>query len=83
MILRRAALLAVGDWVRLDAMAKRVLWQVVGLQRPINAGGGRPELEVMLSRGGEDVPLTVRCVTDDLIEVVSIEVVPTDMRGRT
>jgi hypothetical protein len=81
MMLRRAGLLAVGDWVRLEVTGTRVLWQVARVERPIDAAG-RPELEVTLGRPREDAPFAFRCFLDDLIEIMP-QPIDIDMRGRT
>lgn len=77
MILRRASLLTVGDWVRLEVTGNRWLWQVEKVQRVYAAGRG--ELEVVLSRPGEAEAFPFRCFLDDLVEVMPQ---PLDQRGR-
>ena len=79
MILRRAALLAVGDFVWLEVTASRVLWEVAQVQRIY--GTGRGELDVVLTRHvGEPGQFAFRCFLDDLVAIMPQ---PLDERGRT
>ncbi len=77
MILRRASLLVVGDWVRLEVTGNRWLWQVGKIERIFT--GEHSQLEVVLSRPTELGAFRFRCFPDDLVEVMPQ---PLDDRGR-
>lgn len=80
MILRRASLLKVGDWVRLEVTGNRWLWQIGKIERVDIAGHG--ELQVSLSRPGdhgEPWAYPFLCFLDDLVEIMPQ---PLDDKGR-